>query len=199
MTTIHCLLWDFGDTLCDETFIWGSGPEWLEVYEKFDEGFCAAWNLGEINTQQFAVRLSQQMGISSEAVVAHMVERCRHIEFFPKTYAFFRKRELPQAIVTVNPDIFTAAIEPLYEFSDVCAAIVTSWEEQTVDKGALCAIALERMGVDCSPEQALLLDNKRENIEAWSGRGGATYLYTTDDQFARDLDRGVDSLSTRGA
>ena len=44
-TPIRCLLWDFGDTLCDERFIWSRGPAWIEVYATFDEGLgsdCAA-------------------------------------------------------------------------------------------------------------------------------------------------------------
>ena len=62
MTHIRCLLWDFGDTLCDETFIWRSGPEWMEVYETFDDGgLGAAWNLGEIDTREFASQLSGRM------------------------------------------------------------------------------------------------------------------------------------------
>ena len=34
--SVECLLWDFGDTLCDERFIWSSGPAWMAVYESFD-------------------------------------------------------------------------------------------------------------------------------------------------------------------
>ncbi len=35
---VQCLLWDFGDPLCDERFIWRNGPEWMDVYETFDDG-----------------------------------------------------------------------------------------------------------------------------------------------------------------
>ncbi len=36
---VQCLLWDFGDTLSRETFIWSSGPEWELVYQSFDSGW----------------------------------------------------------------------------------------------------------------------------------------------------------------
>ena len=42
--SIDCLLWDFGNTLCHETFIWSSGPEWKTLYRSFDEGIGRAWN-----------------------------------------------------------------------------------------------------------------------------------------------------------
>ena len=32
---VQCLLWDFGNTLCRETFIWSSGPEWEAVYHDY--------------------------------------------------------------------------------------------------------------------------------------------------------------------
>ena len=48
-----------------------------------------------------------------ESVVAHLTERCHHITFFPKTYQFFKARHYPQAIVTVNPDLFSDVIVPI--------------------------------------------------------------------------------------
>ncbi len=110
MSNIKCLLWDFGDTLCDERFIWGSGPEWMEVYETFaNDGLGASWNLGHIGTPEFAEALSPRMGLSAEAIIEHMHARCEHIQFFDSTYSFFKAKHLPQAIVTVNPDLFTQA------------------------------------------------------------------------------------------
>ena len=135
---IQCLLWDFGDTLCDERFIWSSGPEWMEAYETFaGDGVGAAWSLGEIDTREFAAELSKRMELDAESIVAHMIERCNHIEFFAQTYAFFKARHLPQAIVTVNPDIFSDVIVPVCELASSCDAIVTSWEERTTDKRVL--------------------------------------------------------------
>ena len=145
---IRCLLWDFGDTLCDERFIWSSGPEWMEVYGSFDEGgLGASWNLGELSTREFASRLSDRMDKSTESIIAHMTERCSRIQFFDKTYAFFKARHLPQAIVTVNPDLFSEEIVPICGFADDCDAIVTSWQEHTVDKNVLNRLAMGRMGL----------------------------------------------------
>jgi hypothetical protein len=203
---IRCLLWDFGDTLCDERFIWNSGPDWLEVYQSFDDGgLGASWNLGELDTRGFAARLSERMDRSVASIIAHLTERCNHIRFFEKTYAFFKARHLPQAIVTVNPDLFSEAIVPICGFAADCDAIVTSWEEGTIDKNILNRLAMQRMGLlddtcdggACENADALLIDNKQSNIDAWVGIGGAGYHYTNDATFERDASGGVDALATR--
>ncbi|MEM7262461.1 MAG: hypothetical protein AAF488_10765 [Planctomycetota bacterium] len=187
MSDIRILLWDFGDTLCDERFIWNHGPEWLEVYQTFDQGIGAAWCRGEVEIARFAKGIANRVGLSVPAVLEHLKTSCRQVAFFPKTDDFFRTHPLPCAIVTVNPDLFSTEIVPHYQLAETCDVIVTSWEEGTLDKGELCAIALERWAEECDPSEALLIDNKQANLDAWSERGGATYLYTTDDRFAEDV------------
>lgn len=196
MPQVECLLWDFGDTLCDERFIWSSGPEWMEIYETFDDdGLGAAWSLGEINTAEFANALSARLDRSSESIIAFMTERCNHIRFFEQTYAFFQARHLPQAIVTVNPDLFSEIIVPVCGFEADCNAIVTSWEERTIDKRVLNRIAIERLELDCGNNAALLIDNKLSNIDDWIGSGGAGYHYTSDEAFTRDVAKGIDAIA----
>ena len=110
-------------------------------------------------------------------------------------YAFYRARHLPQAIVTVNPDLWSEVIVPLYGFDQTADVIVTSWEEATIDKGVLCQLAVERLGIGCAASSALLIDNKRANIDAWAARGGSGYVYTTDAAFQRDVAPGIDGLA----
>ena len=50
---VQCLLWDFGDTLCDELSLWRASPEWMEIYRSFDDGIGAAWSAGELDTRGF--------------------------------------------------------------------------------------------------------------------------------------------------
>lgn len=191
---VRCLLWDFGDTLCNELSLWRISPEWMEVYRSFDEpgGIGAAWNLGELDTDEVAARLAPRMTPSESEIRAHL-SRSDLFEFFPFTYAFFRARHLPQAVVTVNPAQFRALARDL-AFDAVTDAIVVSGEEKTVDKAALCEIALQRMRIDCPSSRALLIDNKPSNIDAWAQRGGIGYRYTTDAAFQRDVAAGIDGL-----
>jgi hypothetical protein len=198
MKRIECLLWDFGDTLCDERFIWNSGPEWMEIYETFDDdGLGAMWSLGEIGTKEFAAALSKRMGRSPESIIDHMTACSSAIHFYEATWEFFQSWHLSQAIVTVNPDLFSEIIAPFYRFDDHRDAIVTSWEEKTDDKRILNRIAIDRLGLDCRNEAALLIDNKRSNIDDWIGIGGVGYHHVGDEAFAVDVERGIDAMAER--
>ena len=194
---VQCLLWDFGDTLCRETFIWSSGPEWEAVYQSFDGGWADGWNVGSLGTAEFARLASEHIPLPPDEIISHMRERCNEIEFFEFTYAFFKQRHLPQAIVTVNPDLWTETIVPLYGFDTMADAIVSSWEEGTTDKGVLCSLALDRLHIECQPSAALLIDNKQSNLDSWAARGGIGYLYTTDTAFKRDVANGIEGLIQR--
>ena len=196
MPSVRCLLWDFGDTLCDERFIWSAGPEWMEIYRTFDDGGLGnAWNLGKIDTTQFAEELSSRLEYSTDYIVSFMEERCKHIEFYEYTFAFFQKRTLPQAIVTVNPDLFTQVISPTWNLENFCDVIITSWEEGTDDKRVLNQLAIEKMGLGCEFDEAVLIDNKKSNIDDWVGVGGSGYHFLGDEKFEADLKNGLDSLS----
>lgn len=190
---VECLLWDFGDTLCDELSLWRASPEWMEVYRSFDDGLGAAWSRGDIDTRDFVAELAKRMPLTEVKILAHL-RRTDLFEFFPFTYAFFRDRHLPQAIVTVNPVFFSEVIVPACAFDEVTDAIVVSGQERTIDKGELCRRALERMNLGCDPSRALLIDNKQSNLDAWARHGGIGYLYTTDSAFRRDVAGGIDGL-----
>ena len=190
---VECLLWDFGDTLCDELSLWRSSPEWMDVYRSFDDGLGAAWSLGDLDTRGFVTELAKRMPLGEAEILAHLT-RTDLFDFFPFTYAFFRARHRPQAIVTVNPALFSETIVPGCAFEEVTDTIVVSGEENTIDKGELCQRALERMKPRFDPSRALLIDNKQPNLDAWAERGGLGYLYTTDSAFERDVEGGLDGL-----
>jgi len=92
------------------------------------------------------------------------------------------RRHLPQAIVTLNPDLLSDIIVPHYALDTVFDTIVTSWEERSLDKAQLCRIALERLGGH-DPAHALLIDNIEANVDAWRSVGGQAYLFRGDDAF----------------
>jgi len=193
---VECLLWDFGGTLCDELSLWRASPEWMEVYRSFDDGLGAAWSLGDLDTRGFVAELAKRMSLTDVEILAHL-KRTDLFEFFPFTYAFFRDRHRPQAIVTVNPAFFSEVIVPGFAFDEVTDSIVVSGEEGTIDKGELCRRALQRMNFGCDPSNALLIDDKKSNLDAWAGRGGIGYLYTTDSAFRHDVAGGIDDLIGR--
>jgi hypothetical protein len=168
----------------------------MEVYRSFDDGLGAAWSLGDLDTRGFVAELAMRMPLTEAEILAHL-KRTDLFEFFPFTYAFFRDRHRPQAIVTVNPAFFSEVIVPSYALDEVTDAIVVSGEEKTIDKGELCRRALRRMKLGCDPSHALLIDNKKSNLDAWARHGGIGYLYTTDSTFRQDVAGGIDDLIGR--
>jgi len=104
---IKCLLWDFGDTLCDELTLWKGSAEWMAMYHSFfdKDGLGAAWSLGRLDAEQVASRLTSQLGLTPSQILSHFI-RAELFEFFPRTYEYFCGQHLPQAIVTVNPALF---------------------------------------------------------------------------------------------
>jgi FMN phosphatase YigB (HAD superfamily) len=182
-------LWDFGDTLVDQRWMWPSPPnvrEWTARYQALaGTEPDAAWSLGEITTEDLVSALTADLGISLDVMMAHVEHCCRNVRFYEHVWTAVRARTVPQAIVTVNADAFSRFVVPNYGLDSVFEQIVTSWEERTLDKGRLCEAALERLGGH-DPSEALLIDNVEANVDAWRFLGGQGYLFRGDERFARD-------------
>lgn len=193
-TPIRFVLFDFGDTLAREPFCVRAPPgvpDWqrrvLETYA--EPGLADRWHLDEADFTEVASRVARRCGLDPEAARAAMERDWRHLRLNQRTLAF--ARELAgtwrAAIVTVNPRIFSEVIVPHYGLDRDFPVIVASWRERTLDKAALCGIALERLGAPGAFATALLLDNRPDNCEAFRARGGQAYRFTDDAAFARDL------------
>jgi FMN phosphatase YigB (HAD superfamily) len=202
VTDVRFLLWDFGDTLVDERFLWTCPtgvPGWVAAYRALAGGeFGTRWNCGTASLDELATELSARLGMSTRAVVAH-VKRCSaRIRFFEHAWTAARSRALPQALVTVNPDLFRDVVSH-YRLAEHFDAIVISSEEGTDSKVDLCEVAMRRLGCD-DASQALLIDNIAANVDAWRERGGAAYWFRGDDEFAAALrSGGWDALATASA
>ena len=192
MPDVRYLLWDFGDTLVDERWMW-SCPDgfanWTDSYRALGAGDLGSrWNRGDLTFEEFATRLAADVGIGFDDACAHMQDCCNAIQFFEHAWATAQSHTMPQAIVTVNPDLFTRFVAPNYALDTVFDTIVASWQERTEDKARLCEIALERLG-GSDPATALLIDNIEANVDAWRARGGQAYLFRSDEEFSRDVPR----------
>ena len=189
MTTVRYLLWDFGDTLVDQRWMWPSPvgvPGWTARFQALiDTELDEQWLRGEASTEAVAAIFSTDLDTTVDILIAHIEQLCRSIHFYEHAWATARSHLLPQAIVTVNPDLFSNLIVPNYALDTTFDAIVTSWEERTLDKARLCEIALERLGGH-DPAEALLIDNIEANVEAWRSLGGQAYLFRGDDAFKAD-------------
>src|SRR5262249_5161424 len=96
------------------------------------------------------------------------------------------ERRVPQALVSVNPDLFVERVVKIHDLASHFDAIVVSCEEGTDDKTRLCEIALDRLGFEGSRNDVMLIDNRSDLVEASVHRGGAAYLYRGDASFDSD-------------
>ncbi|MEM7016563.1 MAG: hypothetical protein AAF512_04380 [Pseudomonadota bacterium] len=198
---IQCILWDFGDTLADEKFLLTSPqhiPEWGEVWREVlwdTPELTNAWDTGEISTQEIAAIIAQQLERPIEEVLTHMQQCCKNLQFFDMPWLAAKRCTLPRAMITIMPDAFSKWTVPYYQLDEIFFPLVTSWEEHILDKGIMSLIALERLDHKVEPEQALLIDNRQENLDAWAIHGGPGYLFTSEVQFQQDLTTTLNMLA----
>ena len=80
---IRYLLWDFGDTLVDERFLWTGPPEapaWRECYRDVVAGELGSrWNCGTARFDDLAAQMATRLGMAPAAVIAARAGvLCRH-------------------------------------------------------------------------------------------------------------------------
>jgi len=179
---IQAVLWDFGDTLADETWMLAPLPgaaDWPAAYGRILGGGDLAdrWNLGLATVADVADELAAGLGVPSVRVLMHMRRCCGEVAFYPEVMKLVAELDLPQAIVTINCDIFSEIVVPTYALADRFETIVASWEEATLSKADLCDIAMSRLPGALDRASCLLIDNKLENVLEWRGRGGMAWHF----------------------
>ena len=184
------LLWDFGDTLVDER--WMLAPPvgisgWRDAWIAVMATHADDWNRGAVSAHDVFAALADETGMTAAAVEVHAHACCRTLGFHEHAWRVAREHRLPQALVTVNPDIFGAWIVPDHRLHEVFDAIVMSYAEGTTDKCSLCDRALERLGATRDRSRALLIDNRADLVEQWRAAGGVGYWFRDDEQFHADL------------
>jgi beta-phosphoglucomutase-like phosphatase (HAD superfamily) len=185
---IRAILWDFGDTLADERWMLtppGDEPAWSSAWLATMDALGPRWSIGDASSADVAVDVAARLAWPVERARAHMRATCERIDFYPGVRELIALAQVPQALVTVNPDIFSEVVAPAYGLTGIFAAIVTSWEEGTTDKAALATAAMRRLGADLMPPQCLLIDNLEPNVAAWKAVGGRAHHFTSPENLAR--------------
>lgn len=191
---IDAILWDFGDTLCDERWMLsplGGAPRWPEAYRSVLDagGLADRWNMGRVGAAEVAEEFARSLDIPAPRILAHMRACCRNVAFYPAVMDLAAGLALPQAIVTVNPDLFSEVVVPAYGLEARFDTIVTSWQEGTVSKADLCEAALSRLPGALEPGRCLLIDNRLENLVEWRARGGLGLHFEDDASLGSRLAR----------
>jgi FMN phosphatase YigB (HAD superfamily) len=190
--SLQAVLWDFGDTLADETWMLAPLPgvaDWPAAYGRILGGGDLAdrWNLGLATAAEVADELAAGLGTPGARVLAHMRRCCGEVVFYPEVMELVAKLSLPQAIVTINSDIFSEIVVPTYALADRFDTIVTSWEEASLSKADLCDIAMSRLPGAVDRASCLLIDNRLENVVEWRGRGGRAWRFQASAPLAAHL------------
>ena len=141
-------MWDFGDTLADERWMrraLAGYPDWPTAWVDVMERYRDDWHVGRASERVIFNALSARTGLDVSVIDRHAVECCRSIRFHPFTWRIATERRLPQALVTVNPDLFVERVAPFYELERHFDAVVVSCVEATHDKVKLCEVALDKV------------------------------------------------------
>lgn len=184
------MLWDFGDTLADERFAWElpGVEQWSTVWQDFRRSdLIDGWDRGDATVDDVAVWLGERLDRDPHDVLSDLAAVCQRVELFPGVIDVVRRVRVPQAIVTINPDLFLAHVVPACAFDALFDVIVTSSLVGSLEKADVCDGALERLGVGGQRGTALLIDNIEENVEAWRARGGVGYHFCGEEQLLADL------------
>jgi FMN phosphatase YigB (HAD superfamily) len=187
---VEIVLWDFGDTLVDETWMHRAPdecPDWPNAWAEVMSTHADDWNVGRVSEHDVLRALGARANLTRAAIEQHVESCCGSIRFHPLAWRIATERRRPQALVTVNPDLFVERVARAYHLERHFDAVVVSCLEGTADKVRLCEIALDRLGFDDSRRTALLIDNRRDLTEAWAHTGGAAYWYRGDEAFEADV------------
>ena len=201
MADVELICWDFGNTLADERWLrhpHPDVPDWEDVFDREmgkNERLDEDWNLGLASVEDLAGHLASAFDdLDETAIIQHLEEASRRVVFFPEARASLEaaKGRVMQAIVTVNPDIFTNVVVPSFNLNEFVDATVASWQMGSRSKVVLAQEARRALGFDpVDLSRTLLIDNKEANIEEFANAGGQVYLFTGDQDFAKDRSLGI--------
>jgi hypothetical protein len=180
------LLWDFGDTLVDERWMLrapASCPGWSSAWTEVMRLHANDWDVGRLHEGDVFAALAERTGMPVDAVERHADDCCRSIVYNRVAWRVATEHRMPQALVTVNPDLFVSRVVPAHGLAGIFEVIVVSSVEGTADKVRLCGKALDRLGFDGDRREALLIDNREDLVEAWRSSGGSAYCYRDDATF----------------
>lgn len=76
---------------------------------------------------------------------------------------------------------------PEYQLDRRVDLIVTSCEQGTEDKVALCECAITQLGITVPLTESLLVDNRPDAIHAWRAKGGVAYHFKGENAFCEDF------------
>lgn len=188
---LRCVVFDYGDTLCNNPYFGQLGRDFLHVVDTQIFGDCSPqwadpWLQGELTTDDIVKHLSSLTGTSSTEIMAGLELGCSRIRPFPAIWQFAQSQQAvgrKTALVTLNFDIFSRVIVPAVGFDKVFDIIVNSCDYRTDDKVHMWEIAFSQLD-GCSFSNSLLIDDKQKYTDLFRAHGGMAYQYISDEEFS---------------
>lgn len=192
MNPLHCIIFDFANTLCSELYFTPLGTDFQAVVKEAiftgenKARWASPWCCGRLSSADIADYLSGLTGITAERILSALDEGCANLQLNPAIWRFAQAQRAQgrhTVLATVNMDVFTRVVVPAHGFDTIFDVVVNSADHGTEDKNAVCEIAFSRLD-GCSFENSLLIDDMPKYLDAFRARGGMAYQYTTDAAFA---------------
>jgi hypothetical protein len=151
------------------------------------EAIGPSWDRGSVSTDVVLAEMAARIGRSSQEIESNFDALCRDIQRYPTINSALASRKARggrQVVVTVKPDCFRKVAD-VCQLPSMFDLIITSSEIGNDDKVEICSVACRRLGIQ--PSQSVLVDNIATHVERWRAEAGHGYVFTDDEQFARDL------------
>jgi FMN phosphatase YigB (HAD superfamily) len=191
-SAIHCIIFDFADTLSPTPYFWPLGEDFCAVVTQAifagenTTRWASPWCCGTLSSGDIANYLSGLTEYTPERILAGLDDGCANLQLNPAIWRFAQAQRAQgrrTVLATVNMDVFTRVVVPAHGFDQVFDVVVNSADYGTEDKNALCEIAFSQLD-DCTFENSLLIDDRQKYLDAFRARGGMACRYTTDEAFA---------------
>lgn len=192
LTTIRCVVFDFGFTLSSDLYFTLAPPGYPHWHDVIQQRIFAqppivrAWMKGELGLLDIARIVAEQVDLPVPAIVATMECGCMNMRMNPAVWEFAcaqRAQGRKTALVTANMDVFTAVVVPAHRLDTVFDVILNTADYGELHKPVLWDRAFEMLGEGIGYADSLLVEDGPQEPALFRARGGIAYQYTDDASF----------------
>ena len=192
------IIFDFHKTLTNSVYFDTFDPETRNLISDLifrppnNVRWEKAWMAGRLHYEDVIDHLSEHTDLSHAELDGGLREGLGQIRWNRSVWEFSQsvRKVTKTAIATINSDVFSRFIMPLYDLSRKFDVVKNSYELRRDDKTALCRAAAGELGLSLGTHRILLIDDKPRNIDDFAAAGGEGVLYQTDALFEEWLKEG---------
>jgi phosphoserine phosphatase len=192
LSTIRCVVFDFGFTLSSDLYFTVVPPEypnWRAIIQQliFDQpAVVRAWMTGERSLVDMARIVASEVDLPIPVIVETMERGCTKMSFNEAVWEFAcaqRAQGRKTALVTANMDVFSKVVVPAHRLDTVFDVILNTADYGVLSKDILWDHAFTAMGDGIGYTNSLLIEDGPKEPAMFRARGGRAYQYEDDQQF----------------